>query len=66
MTLITIGTILAIILILTLMGFFGAILLGAWKVFGFFMDILIKGFLFLCGIGLIGLILFTIYIRLSS
>jgi len=63
---IAIGVVIAIILILVLLGTIGELLYAAWKVFGFFMDILIHGFLFLCGIGVVGLIGYMIYQKFVS
>jgi hypothetical protein len=62
-TAIIIGTVLCIILILAILGATGELLYFLWKIFGFFMDILIHGFLFLCGIGIIGCIGYFIYLK---
>lgn len=62
-TALVIGVIIAIILILALLGVIGELLYAAWKIFGFFMDILIHGFLFLCGIGILGFIAYFIYLK---
>ena len=63
---IIIGVVLCIILILGLLGAIGSGLYVIWKIFGFFMDILIHGFLFLMGIGIVGWIGYICYIKMIS
>ena len=62
-TTIIIGVVLSIILILVILSLTGELLYLLWKIFGFFMDILIHGFLFLMGIGILGWIGYFLYCK---